>query len=221
MHVDSVHALASLTARAASTRTALQALQVECDLTRTELERTRELVQGLTRRAEVLVLASHVVKTIQEQLLDQPLGRVKSVLGAALNTVFPEHHLRVDAEMVLRYGKTHIDLTFTQSKYGITGKPTSQFGGGPAVLASLVLRMLVLLRNHQLPFLVLDESLSAVSPWHIPACAAFLTQLCREMGVDVLLVTQQTEFSRIVPTLSGTLVQTDHLPALRVEELHT
>lgn len=68
------------------------------------------------------------------------------------------------------------------------------FGGGPASIASLILRILTVMRLKLWPLLLLDETLAAVSADYVDQTGLFLERLTQKMGVDVLLVTHKPAF---------------------------
>ncbi len=55
-------------------------------------------------------------------------------------------------------------------------------------MASLLLRVLLLLRTKRFPVLFLDETVGALSDEYIDACGQFLSRLSKQLGVDILLI---------------------------------
>jgi ABC-type uncharacterized transport system ATPase component len=85
-------------------------------------------------------------------------------------------------------------MRFLLEEDGIEADPMTSFGGGAAVVSSLVLRLAVMARLNMANLLLLDESMSALALRYIPAAADFMRQLAEETGVNIFMVTHNEEF---------------------------
>lgn len=68
------------------------------------------------------------------------------------------------------------------------------FGGGPASIISLILRVLAIRRLKKWPLLALDETLAAVSDDYVDQTGVFLRELSARTGIPILLVTHKPAF---------------------------
>ena len=157
--------------------------------------RQRE-VEALTKRAEQLTLVGELFLMLMDQLV---LGQVKSVEGVVtegLKAIFQDQSLVLESEMSSRYNKVAIDFFLKQGEGGlaIRGKPLESFGGGPASVASLVLRIMTILKLKRWPVLFLDETLAAVSDEYVDQTGTFLHKLARSAKIDVLMVTHKQAY---------------------------
>lgn len=151
-------------------------LEEECSLESTTLVREK---------------AATVLQTFSDELMSSTVSRIESLVTAGLHDVFGQDHsfsLEVDETR----GQQIIRMV-TQSG-DVSGDVVSTFGGGVVKIEELILRVLGLLKLHLRPILILDESLEHVAAEYVPQAAAFLSSLCREFGIDILMVTHKREF---------------------------
>lgn len=198
MSGDPVHALAGLTerVRAAGNRSAqLVALR---DRLSNELTRKQTEVQELADRIEKLGKVSELFRLLMDLLVDKQVRVVEGIVTEGLQTIFHDLQLSFEAEVTPKYGKVSVDFYMRQGAkedaLSHRGRPLDAFGGGPSSVASLVLRILTVLRLKLYPMLVLDEALGAVSDEYTDQTGRFLASLAEKMGIDVLLVTHKPSF---------------------------
>jgi hypothetical protein len=106
--------------------------------------------------------------------------------------------LSCEADVGPKWGKIAVEFFFRQgdkdSPLSYRGRPLGSFGGGPSSIASLILRVLTVIRLKLWPVLVLDEALGAVSADYVDQTGRFLDRLTKKMGLDVLLVTHKDAY---------------------------
>ena len=182
---ERVRSLAQRAARA-------QALR---DQVSNELDLRAKEVDQLAARIEVLVKVGELFRALMDRLVMSQVRSVESVITEGLHTIFFDQKLFFEAEIVQRYNKVNIDFYIRQEhdggKYTVRGRPLTNFGGGPSTIASLVLRLLVLMKLKRWPMLILDETFPAISPEYVDQTVLFLKKLAATTGTPILLVTQQ------------------------------
>jgi hypothetical protein len=135
-------------------------------------------------------LFRHLLQTSATAYADGVSGMVTEGLRA----IFHDQELDFKVLLEERHGKIHAVFRTHNLGQDVEGGALDSFGGGVAAVQSLLLRILVLLKSGQAPYLFLDESLVALSEEYVPACGAFLSRLCKDLGVHVLLVTHNKAF---------------------------
>jgi len=192
MHCDTLHAGDRLKA-VRETVSGLQALrdQMQRDLTSREQE-----VKDLTHQLDILSKVGELFRALMDQLVLDHVRSIEGVITEGLRTIFTDQSLSFEAEISQRYNKLAIDFYFRQDdqRVEIKGHPLEAFGGGPASIASLILRVLALRRLKKWPLLALDETLGAVSDEYIDRTGLFLRQLAEKTGIEILLVTHKPAF---------------------------
>jgi hypothetical protein len=150
-----------------------------------------ELGLGIEKLGKVLELYRHLL----DSLVLKQVKSVEDVVTEALREVFYDQDLSLESELSLKYGKVAVDFFFRQGDpehvQSHRGKPLENFGGGPSSVTSLVLRVLTLLKLKRWPFVVLDESLGAVSESYLEQASRFTRKIAQELGIDILLVTHK------------------------------
>lgn len=142
------------------------------------------------------------LRELVEQLVHATVADLESLVTQGLRAVIHDQRLALEAQIGTKYNRTVIKFLFGQASPSATadqgsiirGDPLESFGGGPASFASLVLRLLTILRLRKAPFLLLDETLGALSDEYIEGTSRFLRELADTTGVDVLLITHKASF---------------------------
>jgi hypothetical protein len=177
------------------TRTKLATLkgQLTDDLSRKKAE-----VVSLVADSEDLTKVIELIRHLMDQMIDTQVKAVERIGTEGLRTVFPDLNLSLEADVGLKYNKIAVDFFFRRGDKehpsSHRGHPLGSFGGGPASLVSLVLRILAVKKLNLAPFLLLDESLGAVSDEYIDYTSQFIRALSKELGFDILLVTHKHSF---------------------------
>jgi len=157
--------------------------------------RTRE-VDALTVKLDVLAKVNELFRALLDRMVLDHVKSIEAVISEGLRTIFQDQDLSFEAEVSQRYNKVAIDFYIKQDsdRLPIRGNPMDSFGGGPTSIASLVLRILALLRMKHWPVLLLDETLAAVSDEYVDQAGLFLQRLAETTGITLLLVTHKQAF---------------------------
>jgi chromosome segregation ATPase len=184
-------------ARVARLQTSSTRLRAVRDEIRSESERKREEVVRLEAEHEVLVKTNELYRALLDTLILQQVKRIEKLVSEGLQAIFYDQDLRFEIELAHKWGKVAADLYFCQGDPeagGVRAPPLDAFGGGPSSVASLILRVLTLLRLRRHPLLLLDETLAAVSDDYVDPTGQFLQKLAKTSGIDLLLVTHKAAF---------------------------
>lgn len=144
----------------------------------------------------MLVRVSELFRALMDKLVLDHVRSIEGIVSEGLHTIFHDQDLSFTAEVSSRYNRIAIDFSITQhgENVSISGHPLESFGGGPASIASLVLRILTMMRLKRWPILLLDETLAAVSGEYVDQTGRFLQQLSKSTGIDILFVTHKRSF---------------------------
>jgi len=158
-------------------------------------EKKAEIVQ-LDADTEKLTKVGELLRVLMDKLVLDQVHGIESVITEGLNTIFVDQDLAFEAEVGTKYNKIAIDFLIRQGKdeTAIRGHPLESFGGGPASVASLVLRLLALLRLKKWPLLLLDETMAAVSDEYTDQAGRFLRKLAESSGIDLLMITHKQSY---------------------------
>lgn len=163
------------------------------DTLASDLERVEREAEELAQRIRLLLKVGELFRALMDRLVADQVKVIENVVTDGLRTIFFDQVLAFEAEVGTRYNKVSIDFLLKQGEgaLAIRDRPLEAFGGGPVSVASLLLRILTLIRLGRRPLLFLDETLSAVSDEYVDLTGRFLKRLAASASIDVLLVTHK------------------------------
>lgn len=226
MQGDAIHAVERLDGwvkRVRSLQTSATRLRAVRDQLASDLGVKEEEIVQLTHRQEVLTKVSELYRVLMDQMVMGQVRTIETIVSEGLKTIFFDQDLSFKAEVSSKYNKVSVEFFICEGDPehgGVKGSPLDSFGGGPASVASLILRVLTLLRLKRKKLLLLDETLAAVSDDYIEPTAQFLQKLTETSGLTVLLVTHKTAFlehSKVA--YQGDLKESDGLKEFAVKRL--
>lgn len=193
MPSDSLHAQQRLRQRVQALNRSATKVQAVRDQVAADLEAKHREVLCLTARVERLSKVGELLRSLMDKLVLDQVHSIERVVSEGLQTIFFDQRLSFEAEVSQKYNKVAIDFFLRQGEeaMAVRGHPLESFGGGPSSIASLVLRLLALMRLKRAPVLFLDETLAAVSDDYLDAAGQFLKKLAATTGIDILLVTHK------------------------------
>jgi hypothetical protein len=147
-----------------------------------------------TYKAEQIELlkTKAVLDDLVKSFIGFQLDRIKEYVGYGLKTVIPDQELDFECEITTKANKPWVEF-LTVNADGISANALDGFGGSVAQIESLILRVLAILQLKLYPLIVLDESLNAVSEEYLPNLSHLLSELSKQLGVKILLVTHNKE----------------------------
>jgi DNA repair exonuclease SbcCD ATPase subunit len=162
-----------------------------------DLEGKQREVEALSRQIERLTKVGELLRVLMDKLVTDQVRTIEGIVTEGLRAIFFDQQLTFEAEISQKYNKVAIDFFFRQGSetMAVRGHPLESFGGGPSSIASLVLRLLAILRLKRAPVLFLDETLGAINgDEYIDAAGQFLKKLAATTGIHILYVSQKQAF---------------------------
>ena len=198
MSSDPLHAVEGVADRVrALSRRSTQLVTLR-DRLASELSQKEAEVQELGFQIERLTKVSELFRKLMDLLVDKQVRAVENIVTEGLKSIFDNLDLSFEADVGPKYNKIAVEFFLRSgakdSPVSHRGPPLEAFGGGPSSVASLILRILTVLRLKRYPILFLDEALAAVSAEYVDAAGRFLTSLSERLKVVILLVTHQQGF---------------------------
>lgn len=220
MHCNPIHTLESLTQRAHELVTKRNELRVRRAVLleqevalKNELQAQEETVTRLTK-----VLQLYRVLT-DAMVLDQ-VASLESLVTEGLRAIFSDQNLEFKAEVGESRNKVSVDFSLiernSQGDEVVKGDLLESFGGGPASIVSLLLRVFTLLRMKRYPVLLLDETLSAVADAYVEATGVLLSKLAKASNMPILLVSHNPAFLEAADHAYKGETSSDQLQLLKV-----
>jgi DNA repair ATPase RecN len=187
-----VHAIEGL-------KSSLKALQAKADRVQSvrdqvvdDLRAKREEVSTLASRQEILTKVLELYRLLMDKMVSGQVKVIESLVSEGLKSIFWDQDLSFGLELGQKANKISAE-PYLQNGL-IVGDPLDSFGGGPASVVSLILRVMVLLRLKRNKMLFLDESLAAVSDEYIEMTGQFLRKLSESSNLPIFLVTHKQAY---------------------------
>lgn len=197
MSSDQVLPVEGLESRLKAVSGRVSRLRVLRDQLRDDLGQKRSEVERLSAQILLRSKVEELFRALIDALVMNQVKAVESMVTEGLQTIFVDQDLHFEAEVRPKYNKVSIDFFIKQLEVGgleVRGKPLESFGGGPASVASLLLRVLALVRLKKFPLLLLDETLGAVSDEYTDSTGKFLQVLSDKMSVPILMITHKPAY---------------------------
>jgi hypothetical protein len=199
MQGDSVHAVEGLsrTQRIQGLRNKATKLRTIRDQLSRDLGEKEREIATLSARQEVLTKVSQLFRVLMDRMIMGQVKIIEQVITEGLRTIFYDQDLSFRAELSSKYNKVSAEFFICSGdpdNGGIKGSPLDSFGGGPSSLASLILRVLTLIRLNKGKILLLDETLNAISDDYIENTGLFLKSLAETTGIQILMITHKLAY---------------------------
>lgn len=162
------------------------------DMVSSQVSAAESEEKNLRYRADLHQKCTEVFKTWLEDSLDKNVNSIAQLATTGLKHVLGDQELAFSIRQDPQ--KNRLAMRFLIEEDGNEGDPLSSFGGGAAVIISLVLRLAVMARMGMGNLLLLDESMAALWNGYVPSCADFMRQLAEQTGINILMVTHNPEF---------------------------
>jgi len=147
--------------------------------------KTVTTIADLKRDADILEKTEKVLKYLTDKLVKNDLSKMDGLITYGLKTVYSDRNFQFKSELQERGKKMWIDLQ-TINDGNLTD---AQAKSSVHVIESFLLRLLCIIKMKRARLLLLDETFAAVDSEYVENLYQLVTELCKKLGMDVLLVT--------------------------------
>lgn len=158
---------------------------------RRHVELTDE-VEKLDRLVLLRIKASAVLKRMLDEEVADKVKDIDEIVTKGLQQVYHDQDVSFTSQVEEKNNRLSVEFATRHGE--IEGDTLDSFGGGIVNITSFLLRAVILFKMGLAPYLQLDESFNNVSREYRGYTAKMLQILCRQLKIDVLLVTHQPEF---------------------------
>jgi len=137
--------------------------------------------------------AEEVIGRISQQILGQSISTVDQLITGGLRLVFDNQQLEFRTTTEKLRGKT--TAKFHLNEDGKSWPLMDSYGGGVLVVAGVLLRVTVIVVLGLRRILLLDESLSHLSPQYVENASKLLKKIGADLGFEILLITHDAELA--------------------------
>lgn len=171
------------------------------------LEDLRAEIDDLAARGVLLTKTVELFHHLLDRLIYSGVESISEIVSEGLKAIFHDQDIAFKGEISTKRNLTHVDFKTVQD--GVEGPALEAFGGGVSSVESLILRLLVILKTGLARFVMLDESLAALSEQYDEAAATFIKQMCEKLDMDLLLITHKPQYLDYADTAYQAEVQSD------------
>ena len=171
-------------------------------VTREFKENTARQLQEAQQDLEDRQNVQNVLRMMAEKLSAESEEITEKIVSLGLRDTLFDEELSLEINHYVSHGKPAIKPLLNDHKRGVKGDPMKSFGGGPASLIGVLLRVLSIIRQPGLErVLLLDEPLIQVSDKYKERAGAILRRICDSMekgglGFSMLVVSHDEVFKR-------------------------
>jgi DNA repair exonuclease SbcCD ATPase subunit len=170
----------------------------------------------LRHKADLYQKCSEIFKSWLEESIEKNITSISDLATNGLHHIIYDQNLEFKITQEIKYNR--LSMKFSLEQEGVEGDPLDSFGGGAAVIVSLVLRLAVMARLGMKDLLILDESMVALANHYVPFAASFMRRLSEQTGINILMVTHNPEFLQQAHTAyEGTKDDSLKLKKIRTE----
>ncbi len=157
-----------------------------------QIEENNSKLKELRAEDELLELVASLIKKLIDVEVTDGVKAVERLQTEGLAEIFHDQNMAVQAEVDESRGRVSVTL-LTQRRLDngalVVGEADQSFGGSILTMQSILMRITVIFRRGLRPLLLLDETLAAVAQKYVDRAARFLSSLCKNLGIDILLIT--------------------------------
>lgn len=182
----------TIQSRLDSLKDGVRRLSVYRDMLLKQVQEAEAHEQRLRYAIELRQKEAEILKSWLEDSVHKNIDSISDLATTGLRHVI--HDQEISFKIHPEPRNNRLSMRFSVEQDGVEGDPLESFGGGAAVVISLVLRLAVMARMNMGNLLLLDESMAALANAYVPSCGAFMRQLAERTGINILMVTHNTEF---------------------------
>lgn len=196
MSASDLHVLGQ---RVSRVRDAMYELAAESKIVNARLMELSKEIVLLAAEETLYEKAAHLLASIGEQRQADAQQRIENLVTLGLQTIFSEElsfHLVPGVR-----AKTPVVDFVVRSKLDdgsvVETDVMDARGGGLAAVVGFMLRLVILLLNHQKgdTVMFLDETFAHVSAEYLPRLISFIKELVERTGVQIVMVTHEDAFA--------------------------
>lgn len=183
-------------------RESVKRFNARLDVTRELKDRTSKQLQEANQDMEDRQNVQNVLRMMAEKLSAESEEITQKIVSLGLRDTFFDEELSLEVSHYISHGKPAIKPLLHDHKRGVKGDPMKAFGGGPASLIGILLRVLSIIRQPGLArTIILDEPLIQVSDRYKERAAALVRRVCDPvekggLGFSILVVSHDNVFKR-------------------------
>lgn len=153
---------------------------------RTQLNMSKSKLDEVTKEQELIAQSLQALKDVKPIIANNAIQQCERLANTALRTIF-----NLDKVIVYSANDAKFLLKDPEGNY----EALKEQGGGIITVISLIFNLFLLKKLNSRQFLMFDEAFYAISDAYMPAFMEFLHQLCKDLELDLLLISHDVRIS--------------------------
>jgi DNA repair exonuclease SbcCD ATPase subunit len=170
----------------------LSRIELYREMKEADLKRVTSDLNEARKKVDLYAKCTEIFKSWLESSIEQNVNSIAELATEGLRHIIHDQDLRFHIKQ--EHKNNRLWMRFIIESDGSEGDPLTSFGGGAAMICSLVLRIAMMKRLGMCNLLLLDETMVAVSNAYVPMTAEFMRKLSEKTGINILMVTHNQEF---------------------------
>jgi DNA repair exonuclease SbcCD ATPase subunit len=170
----------------------IQKAQISQELCKSSIDSKTGELEYARFHADLYAKCTEIFKSWLEHSIEQNVNSIAQLATEGLSHIISDQNLEFKIRQ--EHKNNRLWMRFAIDSDGVEGDPLHSFGGGAAMICSLVLRIAMMKRLGMCDLLLLDETMVAVSNAYVPSTAEFMRSLSEKTGINILMVTHNPEF---------------------------
>lgn len=171
----------------------LKTVQISLAEKKKELTRaTKEYQEQVSITKDYIVLTEYTNSVLTNKL-EEIKQQLIPLVNSAYSSIFQDDKLKFELTTAVKRSKTTYSVNIVDETNSAIGLKVSglmeSFGGGVAVLTSVMLRMIFIMLTGRPKFIILDETLNPISEKYREHTSQLLSKLCEQLGFVITIVT--------------------------------
>lgn len=152
-------------------------------------------IRDLDDQESIALKSKDLYKKVIDLVYERNVGKIEETINLALNYIFFDKNYGSKIEVSDFRSKT-IDIYLIDHSHNPPRKSNVKDGTGNGVrtVVSFVLLVYYLIRCGRKRFIIADEAYSAMSEEYVDKFFSFVSSLCKEKGLSIVLITHDPRF---------------------------
>lgn len=169
-------------------------------------------VSKLRKNKDTLDKTEKVLKFLMDKLVKKDLSKMDALITYGLKSVYSDRDIQFRSDLQERGKKIWIDLQTLSNGNLLDSKAKSSVH----VVESFLLRLLCIIKLKRSRLMLMDETFAAVDNEYIENLSGLLNELCKKLGMDILLVTHNMGFLEYAQHSYKILKKSDTVEVVKV-----
>jgi len=171
---------------------AVSRVGVHYDILSKQLAEKKLALKQFDEQIQLHKKSTEIFKLWLNNMMNESLNAIEPIVTSGISSVIDDQSIKFKIDRLMKNNR--LIFKFNIENDGVSGDPMKSFGGGVVMVASFVLRVVIMSKIGNGGLLLLDESLNALANKYIDNASELMRKLSQETGINILMVTHNDKF---------------------------